>query len=272
MYPFDYHRARSIDEAGDRLMQDPGAKLLAGGMSLVPFMKLRLAQPTTLIDLCEIETLRGISVTGRSLLIRSMTSHASVAANAEVQRLIPALAALAGGIGDPHCRNRGTLGGSLAHSDPAACYPSAVSALNARVKTNLREIPADKFFLGPFDTALDAGEIVTAVEFPIPDHACYIKFPQPASRFSLAGVFLAKFGNAVRVAVTGCAAHVFRVAAFEEALSRSFASESIKDIEVKREGLSEDLYADPVYRAHLIKILTQRAVDRCNSRDQDAST
>jgi carbon-monoxide dehydrogenase medium subunit len=260
VHPFTYHRAGSVAAAAELLRARPGAKLLAGGMSLLPLMKLRLAAPTDLVDLCDVADLTGIAVTGESVAIRGMTSHAAVAASAEVARAIPALAALAGGIGDPHCRNRGTIGGSLGHSDPAACYPAAALALAATIVTDRREIPADGFFRDGFETALAADEIITAVRFPIPDTAAYIKFPQPASRFALVGVFVARRGGRVRVAVTGAGTRPFRVPPFEDALAAGYAPQALDGIAIAPDGLNDDIHADPEYRAHLIGVLARRAV------------
>lgn len=265
MYGFHYHRATSLDDAAQRIAGDPDTKLLAGGMSLIPMMKLRLARASSVVDLCELKGLQGIEVdrSRGSLTIRAMTTHANVGASSVVRENIPAVARLAGGIGDPHCRNRGTIGGSLAHSDPAACYPSAVLSLNATIVTNQREIPADEFFLGVFETALEPGEIVTAVRFPIPEVATYIKFIQPASRFSLVGVFVSLRDGRCRVAVTGAGDRVFRVVDFEDALSDAFVPDAIEGISVSPDGLTSDIYGDPEYRAHLIQVLTKRAVMQC---------
>jgi carbon-monoxide dehydrogenase medium subunit len=267
MYHFDYHRAGSVDEASKMLAASPDAKLLAGGMSLLPMLKLRLAQTSDIIDLCDIADLRGIEVSNDSVVIRAMTTHATVAASKEVGKAIRALAGLANGIGDPHCRNRGTLGGSLAHNDPAACYPSSVLALNATIQTNRRKIAADDFFSSSFETALEPDELITSVIFPIPSHAAYAKFPQPASRFSLVGVFVAKHKDGVRVAVTGSAAKVFRLPEFEQALSQRFEPNAIDALGVSEAGLSTDIYGDPEYRAHLIKVLTARAVATATAQE-----
>lgn len=263
MYAFNYHRAASIDDASRSLLDRPEAKLLAGGMSLVPMMKLRLAQASDIIDLCDLDELKGVEVNGRTLKIRAMTTHANVAASKVVRDAIPAIAALAGGIGDPHCRNRGTIGGSLAHSDPAACYPTGTLSLGAVIETNRREIAADDFFRGSFETALEVGEILSSVKFPIPDCAAYVKFVQPASRFSLVGVFVSRLNGVCRVAVTGSAAKVFRVPDFEKALSKDFRPEAIDGIAVSDKDLNTDIYGDPEYRAHLIGVLTKRAVQQC---------
>lgn len=263
MKGFEYHRASSIDDASKLALRHPGAKLLAGGMSLIPMLKLRLAAASHIIDLADLSNLTGIEVDHSHVTIRAMTTHATVAAARDVRSLIPSLAGLAGGIGDPHCRNRGTIGGSLAHNDPAACYPSSVMALNATVRTNRRDIKADDFFKSFFQTALDVGEIITSVIFPVPKRAAYIKFQQPASRFALVGVFVAEVVEGVRVAITGCAGTVFRVPDFERALDRSFQADSIDPIKVSQTGLNDDLYGDAEYRAHLIKVLAKRAVEAC---------
>lgn len=265
MYKFNYHRAKSVEDAAKMLADLEEPKLLAGGMSLLPMMKHRLAHPTELVDLCELDELRGISVDRDTVRIRAMTPHAVVAASPEVAKAIPALAKLAGGIGDPHCRNRGTIGGSLAHADPGACYPSAILGLGATIRTNRREIPGDEFFLGMFETVLDDGELITEVAFPIPDSACYIKFPQPASRFALVGIFLGKKSSDVRIGVTGAGPSAFRFNAAESALGGMFAPEAIDDCEVSSKGLNADIFADPDYRAHLIKELTKRAVESCHA-------
>lgn len=263
MYSFQYHRARSVDDAGRALNDNPDAKLLAGGMSLLPMMKLRLARASDIVDLCDVAGLSGLSVEDGALTIRAMTTHADVAASEVVRRAIPALAHLAGGIGDPHCRNRGTIGGSLAHADPAACYPSGVLSLGATIETNKRRIAADEFFHSAFETALEPAEIVASVSFPIPECACYVKFPQPASRFALCGVFVARTGGQARVAATGAAECAFRVPAIEEALSDAFVPDALDGIEVPQDGLGSDIYGDPEYRAHLVTVLARRAVEGC---------
>lgn len=266
MYKFEYHRAISLSDAVAWLGREPDAKLLAGGMSLIPLLKLRMAQASHLIDMCDIEGLCDISEQNGQILIGAMASHASVGASPLVRQTIPALAELASGIGDPHCRNRGTLGGSISHADPSACYPSAVLSLGATVVTNLREIPAEEFFQGPFSTAIEPGEIVVAVKFPIPEQAAYIKFPQPASRFSIVGVFVSRRQNQVRIAVTGSAGAVFRVPDFEKALADNFVPSALAGLAVNPNELSADSFATTGYRAKLIGVLAQRGVSACLAR------
>jgi carbon-monoxide dehydrogenase medium subunit len=255
-----YHRRASAAEAARLAAADPDAKLLAGGQSIVPSLKLGLLAPSALIDLGGLPELRGIRLQGRTLTVGAMTTHAAVSASAEVRSSIPALARLADGIGDRQVRNRGTAGGSLANSDPAADYPAAALGLGAVLRTTRRSIPADAFFKGLFETALEPGELLTAVEFPVPERAAYVKFPQPASRFALAGVFLSQAGGTVRVAVTGAAACVFRVEAMEDALTRRFAPESLAGIGVAAGELSSDIHGSAEYRAHLIPVLARQAV------------
>jgi carbon-monoxide dehydrogenase medium subunit len=263
MKRFEYRRVSNVDDASQILTTHPDAKLLAGGMSLIPMLKLRLAEVSHLIDLGEISDLTGIELRHDSVIIRAMTTHATVAASKEVKAAIPSLAGLAAGIGDPHCRNRGTIGGSIAHNDPAACYPAGVLALNATVQTNRRHLVADHFFKAFFQTALEPGEIITSIKFPIPTRAAYIKFPQPASRFSLVGIFVAESSHGVRVAATGCGPTVYRIPGFEAALERSFKAEALEGFDIPVSGLTTDLFGDAEYRAHLIKVLTKRAVEAC---------
>lgn len=239
-----YHRPSSIAEAAQLAHDDPQAKLLAGGQSIIPSLKLGLLAPSAFIDLGAIADLRGLRLEGRSLRIGAMTSHAAVASSTEVRNHLPALGQLASGIADRQVRNRGTIGGSLANSDPAADYPAAVLGLGAEVRTDRRVIPADSFFQGLFATALDSDEIVTAVDFPRPDRAAYVKFPQPASRFALVGVFVSVTGNSVRVAVTGAGPCVFRVPEMEQALARRFAPESLAGITMSSGSLNTDLHGD----------------------------
>ena len=255
-----YFRPTSVAEAARLAASNPDARIIAGGQSVLPAVKLGLLAPEAFIDLSAIAELRGIRAAGKSLTVGAMTTHAAVAASQEVRSLLPALAALAAGIGDSQVRNRGTIGGSLANSDPAADYPAAVLALNATVRTNKREVPADSFFKGVFETALAPGEIITAVEFPLPTRAAYVKFPQPASRFALVGVFVAQTAQGVRVAVTGAGPCAFRVKALEEALSRRFAPEACDGIEVPARQLNSDIHGSAEYRAHLIPVLARRAV------------
>ena len=263
MYEFEYHRAGSIDEAVDLVGKSSDGRYLAGGMSIVPTMKLRLAQHSDLVDLNGIAELAGISSDGSSVTVGAMTHHEAVAASSDVQSAIPALAALAGGIGDPHVRHRGTLGGSISNNDPAACYPSAVLGLGATIHTNKREISADNFFTGLFETALEEGEIVTKVVFPAPDVSCYIKFPNPASRFAIVGSFVSKKGDDVRVAITGAGPGVFRVAEMEAALKGNFSADAVADIKVSPDGLNSDIHGSAEYRAHLVTVLSKSAVAGC---------
>lgn len=257
MYNFDFEKPASVDEAVAAL-QAEDAQPLSGGQTLIPTMKQRLNAPSKLVSLTGIDALKGISANGGVLTIGAATTHASVAAGASAY---PALAALAGGIGDPAVRNRGTIGGSLANNDPSACYPAAVLGSGATIVTNAREIAADDFFDGVFATALDEGEIITAVKFPIPEKANYQKFEQPASRFALTGVFVAKTSDGVRVAVTGASEEgVFRWSEAEEALSANFAPEAVDGLSVSADGMISDLHGTPEYRASLIKTLTKRAV------------
>ena len=263
MYTFSYHHPHTVTEAGSLLAQED-SKILAGGMTLLPTMKQRLASPSALVDLSHVGELVGISRDGGSLLIGAMTRHADVANSPIVQGAIPALAKLAGGIGDPAVRNRGTIGGSVANNDPAADYPSAVLALGATIVTNKRHIAADAYFKGMFDTALEPGEIIAHINFTVPEKAAYVKFPNPASRYAIVGVFVAKTAGGVRVAVTGAGANgVFRVAAMEAALNAHFSASALDGVKVDASGLNSDLHADADYRAHLISVLAKRAVAAC---------
>ncbi|MBV8492290.1 MAG: xanthine dehydrogenase family protein subunit M [Alphaproteobacteria bacterium] len=262
MYEFEYQKPASLDDVA-RLLGDEEAKLVAGGMTLIPTLKMRLAKPTQLIDLASIPSLKGITEDGDAVVIGAMTRHADVNRSDVVKRAIPALAAMAGMIGDPAVRNRGTIGGSIANNDPAADYPAAIVALNATVRTNKREIAADSFFTGMFETALQPGEIVTAVRFPKVAQANYQKFRNPASRYAIVGVFVAKSPAGVRVAVTGAGPSVFRQTAMEQALSRSFTADAIKDIVQPQDGLNSDIHASAEYRAHLVNVMARRAVAAC---------
>ncbi|MPZ45685.1 MAG: carbon monoxide dehydrogenase [Betaproteobacteria bacterium] len=260
MYDFSYHRPSDLDAAAAIVGAHDDYKLLAGGMSLIPSLKMRLARYPGIVDLSGLDALRGIRRSGTTLLIGAMTAHAEVAASAEVAGAIPALAVLAEGIGDPLVRNRGTIGGSIANADPAADYPAALLGLDALVITNRREIGADDFFLGLFETALEPGEIITAVRFPIPQAAGYCKYPQPASRFALAGVFVSKLAECVRVAVTGAAPRVFRLEDAERALGGNFHPAAIERLAVAHDGLNSDIHASAQYRAHCVAVLAARAV------------
>ena len=260
MYDFEYHRPASVADAARLIVGQGDVKLLAGGMSLIPSLKLRLARYSDLVDLGGIMELNGIRRDGNSVLIGAMTPHAVVAASAEVNSAIPALASLANGIGDPLVRNRGTMGGSIANSDPAADYPAGVLGLGADIITNQREIAADKFFTGLFETALAPGEIITAVRFPIPRKAVYLKLRQQASRFAVVGVFIARTGGGVRVAVTGAGPFVFRVKDAEVALDRKFDASAVKGIAIKQDDLNSDIHASAEYRAHCTAVMIGRAV------------
>jgi carbon-monoxide dehydrogenase medium subunit len=262
MYETTYHRASSVDEAASLFAKGSEPKYLAGGHTLIPVMKQRLASPSDVIDIGKIKDLVGIEVTGDAVTIKAATTHSDVANSSAVQKALPALAHLASTIGDPAVRHRGTIGGSLANNDPAADYPAAVLALGATIKTNKRTIAADDFFKGLFTTALDDGEMITAVTFPIPAQAGYSKFPHPASRFALTGVFAAKTkAGDVSVAATGAfQAGVARVGAIEAALKANWAPSALDSVTVSADGLMSDIHAAADYRANLIKVMAQRAV------------
>jgi len=258
MYTFTYERPASAADAGE--LAASGAKLLAGGQTLLASMKLRLASPPMLADLGGIAELSGICRDGDALVIGAMTRHAAVADSAEVQQTLPALADLAGQIGDRQVRAMGTLGGSVANNDPAACYPSALLALGATVVTTQRRIAADDFFLGMFATALQDDEVITSVRFPVPRRAAYMKFKQPASRFAMVGVFVAQFDTGVRVAITGTGNGVYRDAALEAALTKRFTPESAAAVAIDASDMSTDIHATAAYRANLVSVQAQRAV------------
>src|SRR5436190_4191204 len=260
MYAFTLHRPSSVRQAANLLAKSEDAKLLAGGQTLIPTMKQRLASPASLVDLSLIEGLSGIELRGRSIVIGAMTRHAEVADSPVVQENLPALAELATEIGDPHVRNMGTIGGSLANNDPNADYPAAALGLGATITTNKRRIAADEFFTGMFETALEADEIITKVMFPLAKKAAYMKFPNPASRYALVGVFVSKRGSEIRVAVTGAGTSVFRVAAFEEALKKRFSAKSLEGLSIPATGLNSDIHGSAEYRAHLVGVLARRAV------------
>jgi carbon-monoxide dehydrogenase medium subunit len=260
MYDFTYQKPASLAAAVAALTGDADAKALAGGMTYIPVLKQRLAKPSAIVDLSA-AGLSGITVTASSVTIGAMTTHDTVAKNAQVKAAIPALAALAGGIGDEAVRHRGTIGGSLANNDPAACYPSAVLALGATIKTNKRSIAADDYFQGMFTTALEEGELITSVSFPIPEKAAYEKFRNPASRYAIVGVFVAKFANGVRVAVTGASqGGVFRHEGMEKALSANFSPDATAGVTTDTDNMNQDIHASAEYRAHLVGVVTKRAV------------
>jgi len=268
MYAFEYHRPTSVRQAASLLGKAEDAKVVAGGHTLLPTMKMRLAAPANLIDLSQIADLRGIERSARSVTIGAMTTHSEVADSAEVKEAIPALAELAAMIGDPAVRHRGTIGGSVANNDPAADYPAACLALSATIVTNKRKIPADEYFKGLFETALEEDEIVTAVTFPIPQKAGYMKFRNPASRYALVGVFVAKRADGIRVAVTGAGSNgVYRWTAAEEALAKRFGAKSLEGLTHPAEGLNSDIHADAAYRAHLIGVMARRAVAAATARE-----
>ena len=263
MYAFTFHRPTTVRQAAGLLARNEEAKLLAGGHTLIPTMKQRLASPAALIDLGAIKDLAGIEQRGRSLIIGAMTTHAAVATSDVVKASIPSLAEMANMIGDPAVRSRGTIGGSIANNDPAADYPAACIALNATIVTNKRKVPADEFFKGLFETALEPGEIIVRVAFKPPSRAAYMKFRNPASRFALVGVYVAKKGSEIRVAVTGAGAGgVFRWQAAEEALAKRFNPKSLEGLKISADGLNSDIHASADYRAHLISVMTQRAVTK----------
>ena len=258
MYAFTLERPTTLGDAAR--LAAAGAKPLAGGQTLLASMKLRLSSPDQLVDLSGVKELSGVKREGNAFVIGAMTRHADVAINAELKAAFPALADLAANIGDRQVRAMGTLGGSVANNDPSACYPSAVLALGATIHTTQRKIAADDFFLGMFATALNEGELITAISFPIPKRAAYMKFKQQASRFALVGVFIAQFDAGVRVAVTGASSGVFRHKGLEEALSKSFTPESAAAVKIDPSDLNSDIHATAAYRANLISVQTQRGV------------
>ncbi len=265
MYSVNYHRATSLSEAA-RLARTGEPKFLSGGMTLIPAMKTRLAAPSDLVDLTHIAELKGITISGGTVTIGAATTHAEVAGNAELKAACPAICHLAAHIGDPHVRHRGTIGGSIANNDPAADYPAALLALNATIVTDSREIAAENYFTGLFETALGEGEMVTAVSFAIPARSGYSKFPNPASRYAMTGVFVAKDNDGVRVAVTGAGENgVFRSAPIEAALSQNFDAAALAGVSVPSDGLMSDLHASAEYRANLVVVMAKRAVIAANA-------
>jgi len=263
MYEFTYHRPKTLADAAAMLGQSEDAKILGGGQTLLPTLKQRLARPTELIDLSQIPELKGIREEGGGLTIGAFTRHGEVAHSDVVRRVIPALADLAEGIGDRQVRNMGTLGGSICNADPSADYPAAVVGLKATVKTDRREIAGDDFFTGMFETALEPGEIVTSVRFQKPDKAAYAKFRNPASRYAIVGVLVARFGDEVRVAVTGAGPSVFRATDMEAALAQDFRAEALNGVSVRADSLNADIHASADYRAHLVTVMAKRAVEAC---------
>lgn len=267
MHAFEYHRPSNVRQAAALLQKNEDAKIVAGGHTLLPTMKQRLAAPSALVDLGAMGELRGIEKKGRAVVIGAMSTHAEVATSDVVAEAIPGLSRLAEGIGDPAVRHRGTIGGSIANNDPAADYPAACIGLGATIITNKRKIPAEEFFTGMFDTALDEGEIITKVSFPVPAKAAYAKFRNPASRYALAGVFVSKRGSDIRVAVTGAGSDgVFRWSEAEEALAKRFAPKSLDGMSPPAGGMNTDIHADAEYRAHLVGVMARRAVAAATGR------
>jgi carbon-monoxide dehydrogenase medium subunit len=271
MYNFTFHRPGTVRQAANMLGKNPEGKILAGGHSLLPVMKQRLASPAAIIDISRIPELVGVELKGRSVVIGAGTTHSEVANSKELQGAIPGLAEVPASIGDQHVRHRGTIGGSIANNDPNADYPAACLGLGATIITNKRRIAADDFFTGMFSTALEPDEIITKVQFPIPQKCAYQKFKHPASGFALVGVFVSKRGQDIRVAVTGAGANgVFRVKEFEEALKKRFHPKSIEGLSVSPDGMNNDIHAGPDYRAHLVGVLARRALADANARREVA--
>lgn len=261
MYATNYHRASSVEDAARLLGSAEDGKYVAGGQTLIATMKQRLASPSDLIDLRHVDAMKGIVVDGGTVRIGAAVTHAEVASSAAIKAACPALSALAGMIGDPHVRHMGTIGGSIANNDPAADYPAAMLALGATIVTDRRQVPADEFFAGLFETALEDGELITAVSFAAPQTAGYAKFPNPASRYAMAGVFVAKGAGGVRVAVTGAGASgVFRHGAMEAALAANWSAEALANVSVAEDGLMSDMHCSSQYRANLVKVMAKRAV------------
>ncbi|MGE0723048.1 MAG: xanthine dehydrogenase family protein subunit M [Alphaproteobacteria bacterium] len=260
MYDFTYHKPTSVADAAALISKAEDGKLMAGGMTLIPTLKQRLARPTDVVDLGGVGGLAGVKKEGNAVVVGAMTTHAAVAGSDVVKGAIPALADLAAHIGDPAVRHRGTIGGSIANNDPAADYPAALVALGATVTTSKRTIAADKFFTGLFETALEDGEIVQSVSFPVPEKAAYMKFRNPASRYAIVGAFVAKGADGVKVAITGAGPGVFRWKDAEAALAKSFAPAAVESLALKADGLNSDIHASAEYRAHLVGVMTKRAV------------
>jgi len=263
MDDFDFHRAGSIDEARSAVAAAQAGKFLAGGQSLIPLLKLGMAAPDRLVCVKRLDALRGIEKEGEVVVVGAGMTHSEVAESVIVREEIPALARLASGIGDPQVRNRGTLGGSIAHADPAADYPAALIALGATVVTDRRQIAAEDFFQGMFRTPLEPDELIRSVRFPVPERAAYAKFANPASKYAIAGVMVARLNGAVRVAVTGAGPSVFRASDMEGALAADFTARALDVVEIDAGSLTSDLDASSEYRAHLVKVMAKRAVEAC---------
>ena len=259
MYSFTYHRPQTL-EAALTLLEHPESQVLAGGQTLIPTLKQRLAQPENIIDLGGVPELKGIREETGKVVIGAMSTHAEVTTHPIVKSKLPSLAALAGGIGDPQVRNRGTIGGSICNNDPAADYPAGILGLGATLETNKRQVSADEFFVDLFETALTPGELLIAIHCPIPDQAAYQMFPNPASRYAIAGVFIARFGSSVRVAVTGASACVFREKVLEQALETDFSVQSLQDVAIKFDSFNKDIHASRAYRGHLVGVMARKAV------------
>lgn len=261
MYDFEYHKPSSVADAVKLLAADPDARAISGGMTLLPALKLRLNKPTSVVDLSGIGELRGVKREGDTLVIGALTKHYEIATSAEVKAAIPALAAMAATIGDTQVRNRGTMGGSVANNDPSADYPAALLAMGATIQTDRRKISADDFFLGMFATALEVGELVTAIHIPIPEKAGYAKMRNPASRYSMAGVFVAKGSAGVRVAVNGAGNNgSFRQAEMEKALAANWSPDAVAAVKVDAADMNGDIHGSSEYRAHLVTVMAKRAV------------
>tara|TARA_E500000331_G_scaffold3026_1_gene3106 strand:+ start:252 stop:1037 length:786 start_codon:yes stop_codon:yes gene_type:complete len=261
MKTFNYHSTKDVKEATK--LASSSSAFLAGGMTTLPSMKLGLASYKDIIDIKRIKKLSGIKVSGKTVTIGATTKHAEVANSKEVKKAIPSLAALAEGIGDPQVRNRGTIGGSIANNDPSADYPSACIALNAIIHTNNRKVSAEKFFTGMFETSLKKGELIEAVEFQVPEKSCYKKYPNPASRYAIVGVYVAKHKSAVNVAVTGAKSCVYNDENISGALSKSFSSSALDNVKISSSGMNSDVHASADYRANMVKIFAKKAVEAC---------
>lgn len=266
MYKLNYVKAKSVKEAAQLLSTHSEAKLLAGGMTLIPTLKQRLAKPTHLVDIGGLPELRGITLKAGKLVIGAATTHCEVARSAVVKKAIPALASLASVIGDPQVRNQGTIGGSVANNDPAADYPAAVMGLGATVVTTKRELAAEQFFQGLFTTALDEGEIVVRIEFPLPKRAAYSKFHHPASGYAMAGVLIAETAGGVRVAVTGAGPGVFRWKEAEAALAKGLKPAALEGVKLDSSGFNSDIHADREYRANLVRVMAKRALAKLTGK------
>mgnify|MGYP000069496816 FL=1 len=261
MKTFNYHSAKDVKEASK--LASSNSAFLAGGMTTIPSMKLGLATYKDIIDIKRIKKLSGIKVSGKTVTIGATTKHAEVANSKDIKKAIPSLVALAEGIGDPQVRNRGTIGGSIANNDPAADYPSACIALEATIHTNSRKIQASKFFIGMFETALKKGELIESVEFKIPDKSSYQKHPNPASRYAIVGVYVAKLKKEIRVAITGVESCVFRCKKLEDALTNNFSVLAIDNVNISSKGFNSDIHASAEYRAHIIKVMSKKAIEAC---------